>query len=169
MSIGSGRRPIETVHPSLKNTTCVLSVGLRKEWAKKASYWIELFARPLPLGPRRKSHLLLIAQQWSFYRKTTKEQIEDQYVLPTEWVSVNNAVGDLVDRIKGRIQEKDEIVAEVCFSDGWEDVATDLKVKLSTKDPKAGHGGGVKLPPKEKTIAEKFKESIAERSRKAKW
>lgn len=170
---GTGRRPLETICPHLGQFTCVLSVGLRKDWAKKASYWIDVYAKPL--GPHKKSHLLRMARQWSFYRQTTKEQIQDQYVMPNEWTSVNNAVDSLINYVAVRLAEKGEVVHEILNADGWDDAALELKLKL-LEDPRRGasdagpansHSGS--LPPKKKTIAEKFKESVAERAKRAKW
>lgn len=163
----SGRRPIEDTLPMLQGRTCVISIGLRKEWAKKPSYWIELFAKPL--GPQKRSHLLTMARQWSFYRQTTKEQIEDQYVMPNEWTSVNNAVSSILDYVKARVEDKDEIISCITHESEWADVALDLKTKLMAKEPRRGQGGGGKLPSKEKTIAEKFAETAAEREKKANW
>lgn len=92
--------------------------------------------------------------------------------MPNEWTSINNAIDSLVGYVITRISDKDEIVHEILNADGWNDAALDLKTKL------AGRGGANasltgnrddKLPPKKKTIAEKFKESVAERAKRAKW
>ena len=162
----SGRRPIEDTHPDLQGRTCVISIGLRKEWAKNSSYWVELFAKPL--GPHKKSHLFCIARQWSFFRQASKERIEDQYVMKHDYTSFHNVADALKEVIQSRIRDRGDIIHCIHSAANWEDEALNLQTRLACESQKPLPARS-EAPPLVETVAEKFRKSVEERSKKAKW
>jgi hypothetical protein len=104
------RKPINSAE--LVSKTCILSVALRKEWASRPTYWIELYARWLP-GKRIRYWLV---KHWHFKKHDpltgTTEMISDHVVSPSVYTDESMAFLGVTKWIDRQL-EKDYLIDKV--------------------------------------------------------
>lgn len=115
-----------------------------------------------------------VYRQWSFLRRADNEVVEGGYLGGSETPSVAQAEMQIVEYVKRRIEEKDDVVAYV--RNKWEDVSDPyyqalterVTAELSPRNmSKAAYRTTSKS--KEPSLADKFKQAQQERLKKAKW
>lgn len=146
--------------PRLRNAQLVFQVGLRKDWSKQCSYWIEIYR--LKLGnSKSKAHVYHVYRQWSFLKRADGEIIDGGINSPP-FPSLTTAERTAVDYLEVR-QEKGDIIEYLKEADGWPGIAHRVQDALGDPNPKTFK----KVEPQQKIS--KFKEAQLEREKKANW
>ena len=72
------RQALEYVDSSLRGGTLIFSLPLRRDFARKPAYWVEIYRTNVP---NTKYVRYDVAKQWGFYKKDTKETVQDSTVI----------------------------------------------------------------------------------------
>lgn len=162
MSARAGRK--DPTAPELKGTQCIFRVGLRKEWAQQCSYWIEIYKKtlkPTKKGTKRPP-LFYVYRQWSFYKAAESKVVEGGY--PNEpSVSLQSALDKVCDFVRDR-EEKGDVIQFVKEHDDHPGLQNAMSIELGERAAIR-----TKIPDRDKTTAEKFKETQLRREKEAKW
>ena len=151
-------------HKLMGNHKLIAYVALERSFARKPSYWVELYQHT---GP---AELYQVAIQWSFPRKG--EKVEG-HSLGAKLV-FKTALSNMHDRISLKL-DSDWLVSHLSIADG---VPTSVAKKLDKwyeKLPKRKDSIGSTTSPvkvekqKPKTQAERFRELQRKRKAKAEW
>jgi hypothetical protein len=92
----------------------LVSVEMKKSWAKKPTYWIEIYGKH---GAGMKIVRFYVWRQWSFVKgsmfDTNREVVEGGYLIPNFMTSFMAAVDAAVEVAEKQVQEKGYEVANV--------------------------------------------------------
>lgn len=185
MSIPSPGRKEPTV-PELSNSIVLVSVGLKKKWAKSSSYWIEIYGKPghHPGGLESKPIRFFLYRQWAFIKGSMmseqKELIEGGALHPSLITKFDLAVQGLLAYARKQILEKGYEVASIStlqnlnsleWGRGMWTTIEDLEAKLrSIKAEDCNNELSIEISDS-KPIArrENFWDTARHREKKSKW
>lgn len=184
----SGRKDPE--HPELAGSHLLASVEMKKGWAKKPTYWIEIYGKH---GPGMKRIVrFFVYRQWSFVRgsmfDTNREVVEGGYLIPNLMTSFTAALDAAVEVAEKQVREKGYEVANVQIPDevtkaSWgsilgQGLASCVHRMKSIMKPatKLEMGSGVDVTvgspspsPKDRSKKEDFWDTARQREKKSKW
>lgn len=176
------RKPAD--HPELVSKQCLVSIPLRKDWAKQATYWVEVYGKRLGNHRGFGKWRYWVVKQWRFKRRNEitgdNEIIHDCAVAPHICMDIPGTIRHLADwvdrqlekdyRIEGFVLEPDlEAGADSDLTqsekDEWIDrVRFDI---MSKSDRAVPHQGGLVVA--KEALGERFRKAQREREKKAKW
>jgi len=166
MNAAVGRK--DPQDPKLREAQLIYQMGLKKDWANNCSYWVELYCREIGPANRAKVKVFYIYRQWSFWKSTSKEVI-DGNVISEAISSLPAAEQHLVDFIRMRIEEKGDTVEYTKEHEDWTGIAHRIALELDQREKVVAAMMRTKIKDRDKTLAEKFKETQREREKKADW
>jgi len=159
-----GWRNLCESQPKLARATRVATVSLHKQWSKKPSYWIDIYARAAG-----EMNVFSVWRQWSYMKA-------EEGLITGEVESNNNpiatifkAVEEVVSLVSHQIKERDYTMSTLWYDhDGFPSVEEIFKRLLGAAqlDVKTQP---IKTASAPKTDKEKLADTIYERERKAKW
>lgn len=161
------RRDLETVKSELKGSILIYSAPLRRDFARKPAYWVELYRTP-----KAKSAIYRVARQWGFTRGEDQEKIQDAAV-SSPILSLKAALSYLTTAIESKIKVG-WLVCDESFAPERPRVAPtadEQKIIKSYMMDWASEAHGTSTTPKQNPItpAEKFKKAQRRRRAKAEW
>jgi hypothetical protein len=162
------RRHLEKTEKSLHNSSLIFSLALRRDFARKPAYWVEIYA-----VPKGRYRFYSVAKQWSFFRKETKEDIQNQRVF-SPCNSLVKALENAFDVIQSKV-ENGWLVCEGQYSDPVV-VTPNTEELVKIKDTISNWDFDTHKPisstqTKKENLprSEKFKKAQARRRAKAEW
>lgn len=71
------RRNLQKHHQNLRNSELIFSIPLRRDFARRPAYWVEIYRTNHPAA---KFNRYFMARQWGFVKKESGEKIQDDTV-----------------------------------------------------------------------------------------
>jgi hypothetical protein len=72
------RRELQHENVALRGGVLILSIALRKDFARKPAYWVEIYRTTHPTA---KFHRYFVVRQWGFIKRETSETVQGENVM----------------------------------------------------------------------------------------
>ena len=158
--------------PSLKNSALVLSVALKKSWAKAITYWVQIYGQ---FGPNSKIVRWYVWCQWHFIDRNfiAGKVVKGGKLCPGETTSLYVVVEKAEEIVKDMVTSRNYDVADVTVPGGlgFDDASKQAEIIRfssikSDSRPEKDNKPTWKGP---RIKEESFWDSVRQRERKCKW
>jgi len=180
-------------HPELNGAHLLVSVGLKKRWSKKPTYWIEIYgkheARPSGHPPPSATKIIrfYVFRQWSFIKGSmfdeNRELVAGGFLIPTCFTQVRAALEASTEIVRKQVADKGYDVCDVNIPDEVQKATwgmlllselnthKDIFFKISNDkgQQRAEEATEIKMMAKPPAKKVDFWDTARQREKKAKW